>query len=145
MPATVMVRHKEHLQQQVQAGSHRWIVDEPIEAGGDGAGPDPYALLLAALGACTSMTLMMYARVKQWPLESVQVELSHERIHATDCQTCLSQEGRVDKIRRNIHLFGPLSQEQVDRLRWIATRCPVHQTLISETQIVDTLHYQATG
>ncbi len=97
--------------QEITAGTHRFISDEPIQAGGADSGPSPYHLLLSALGSCTSMTLGIYARRQQWPLESVTVELSHSRIHATDCADCETKEGMLDRIDLDITLVGKLSEE----------------------------------
>jgi uncharacterized OsmC-like protein len=144
MSANVEVRYLQNLQHEVQVGNHRLLVDEPGNYGGDDMGPDPYDLMLAALGACTSMTMLIYARRKKWPLENVYIELSHERIHAKDCETCESKAGKVDRIHRIITLEGPLSDEQVDRLKEIVVLCPVHQTLITETQIIDTMRHSPT-
>ncbi|HVI23232.1 MAG TPA: OsmC family protein [Myxococcales bacterium] len=121
--------------QDVQAGRHRLVVDEPVSYGGTDAGPTPYALLLAALGACTSMTVRLYAQRKGWPLESVEVRLSHDKIHAKDCEGCDTKEGKLDRIVREVILGGPLSEEQRKRLGEIADRCPVHRTLTSEIDI----------
>jgi len=121
--------------QEIETGRHRLIADEPVEAGGADAGPSPYELLLAALGACTSMTLSMYARRKQWPLEQVTVRLRHDKIHAQDCAECETKEGMLDRIEREISLAGPLDAEQRERLLAIANRCPVHRTLVSEVDI----------
>ena len=134
---TIVVQSKENLRQEITAGNHILIADEPIASGGADAGPDPYSLLLAALGACTSMTLQIYARQKQWQLQSVRVVLTHERIHAADCEQCETKEGKLDRIWREIHLEGELNKEQQLRLRDIAKRCPVHRTLTSEISIVD--------
>jgi uncharacterized OsmC-like protein len=134
--ATVVVRGSASgFTQEVEAGRHRLAADEPVAAGGADAGPSPYELLLAALGACTSMTLAMYARRKQWPLEQVTVRLEHARIHAQDCAECDTKEGMLDRIEREISLTGPLSGEQRTRLLEIANRCPVHRTLASEIDI----------
>ena len=122
------------LQQLITAGRHHIVADEPVPTGGD-TGPNPYDLLLAALGACTSMTLRLYATRKNLPLEKVSVSLNHDRIHATDCEECETTTGFVDRIDRTIHLDGPLTQEQRDRLLEIADKCPVHRTLTSETVI----------
>ena len=121
--------------QEIEAGRHRLVADEPEAAGGTDTGPSPYELLLAALGSCTSMTVAMYARRKQWPLERVVVRLQHARIHAEDCAECETKEGRLDRIEREISLSGPLTAEQRDRLLEIANRCPVHRTLTSEIDI----------
>ena len=123
------------LAQGIETGRHRLGADEPVEAGGADAGPSPYELLLAALGACTSMTLSMYARRKQWPLEGVTVRLEHAKIHAQDCAECETKEGMLDRIERDISLAGPLTAEQRARLLEIANRCPVHRTLVSEIDI----------
>jgi putative redox protein len=123
------------LAQEIETGRHRLVADEPVEAGGTDTGPSPYELLLAALGACTSMTLSMYARRKQWPLEQVTVRLRHDKIHAQDCAECETKEGRLDRIEREISLAGPLDAEQRERLLAIANRCPVHRTLVSEVDI----------
>lgn len=136
MATNIRVTSDAGLQQQIEAGQHHLTADEPAEAGGDGAGPDPYSLLLASLGACTSITLMMYARRKGWPLEQVEVELSHAKVHADDCQECEGREGRVDRIERRIHVQGDLDQEQITRLGEIAKRCPVHQTLQAGSVVV---------
>jgi len=117
-------------QNEVVVGRHRFLVDEPESVGGDDAGPSPYQLLNAALGACTSITLRMYAARKSWPLEHVSVRLTHEKGHAEDCAACdENQKSRVDIITRDITLEGPLDEKQRARLMEIADRCPVHRTL----------------
>ena len=115
---------------------HSVIADEPPPPGDD-LGPSPYELLLAALGACTSMTLLMYARRKGWPLDRVRIDLSHERVHAEDCEQCEQSEGRVEVIHRSIRLEGDLDTEQRERLAYIATRCPVHKTLLESPTSID--------
>jgi uncharacterized OsmC-like protein len=121
--------------QDIAIGPHRLQADEASDHGGNDAGPDPYELLLAALGACTSMTIKMYAERKQWPLLSVQVRLMHSQIHAEDCAECETRQGMIDRIEREISLVGDLSEDQRHRLLEIANRCPVHRTLTSEIKI----------
>ena len=124
--------------QQIAAGHHRLAADEPRPIGDD-AGPTPYDLLLAALGACTSMTVRMYANRKGWPLERVRVTLRHSRIHAEDCAGCETTKGWIDHIDLEVELAGDLDDTQRQRLLQIAERCPVHQTLTSEVDIATTL------
>jgi putative redox protein len=121
--------------QAIVAGAHRLAADEPASVGGGDTGPTPYGLLLAALGACTTMTLRLYAERKKLPLEKVSVRLRHEKIHARDCENCETQEGRIDRIEREIVLEGPLDGAQRQRLLEIAEKCPVHRTLHSEVLI----------
>jgi putative redox protein len=120
--------------QQITAGHHRVVADEPRPIGDD-AGPNPYDLVLAGLGACTSMTLRMYADRKAWPLDSIRVTLRHSRIHAEDCAHCETTKGWIGHIDREIVLTGALDDSQRQRLLQIAEQCPVHQTLISEIDI----------
>ena len=124
--------------QRITAGGHVLSADEPAPVGHD-TGPSPYDLLLAGLGACTSMTLRMYAARKGWPLENVSVSLRHSRIHAEDCADCATQSGRLDRIERVIDLTGDLDAEQRLRLLEIADRCPVHRTLHSEVDVRTTM------
>ena len=135
----VVVTSQTNLRNEVRYGSdHSFITDEPIGAGGDDAGPDPYTLLLAALGSCISMTVNLYARRKQWPLERVTVRLRQIRIHAKDCQECSQNtEGYVHRIERSVSFTGPLSDEQRARLQEIAHKCPVHKTLSSQIIIAE--------
>src|ERR1700722_14270823 len=126
-------------QRQVPAGDrqrvHRMLADEPVKVGGLDSGPGPYDLLLAALGACTSMTVRLYADRKQWSLKRVMVRLKHGRIYATDCADCETKEGMIDHIDRTITFEGELDAEQRQRLMEIADKCPVHRTLTSEVII----------
>jgi putative redox protein len=118
------------------SNGHAWIGDEP-EGVGDGLGPDPYELLLSALGSCTAMTVTMYARRKGWRLENVRVDASHERIHAKDCEDCEEKEGQIDQFSLKIEFEGDLDEEQRKRLLEIAARCPVRRTLTSGPRVVD--------
>lgn len=121
--------------QEVVAGPHHLQADEPAGVGGSGAGPDPYDFLLAGLGACTSMTVGLYARRKGWPLEDITVSLRHSRIHAKDCEECLTKGGMLDRIEVDISLTGSLTAEQRSKLMEAASHCPVHRTLTSEVNI----------
>ncbi|MFT5464311.1 MAG: putative OsmC-like protein/pimeloyl-ACP methyl ester carboxylesterase [Planctomycetota bacterium] len=122
--------------QEIQAGKHTLTADEPLAVGGADLGPSPYDLLLSALGACTSMTLRMYANHKGWPLQGVSVELKHSKVHAEDCATCESDTGKIDRIERSIKIDGELDDTQRARLIEIADRCPVHRTLEGEKEIL---------
>ena len=121
--------------QEIIAGQHHLRADEPPSAGGTDTGPTPYDLLLAALGACTSMTVGMYARRKSWPLEKIAVRLQHSKIHAKDCADCETKEVFLDRIDRELEFTGPLTPEQRSKLLEIAERCPVHRTLMSQINI----------
>jgi putative redox protein len=135
----VIVSSLHNLQNEVRYGDDkRLIIDEPASLGGDGAGPDPYTLLLAALGGCISMTVTLYARRKGWPLERVTVRLRQNRIHAKDCEECSdSMEGFVHRIERAVTFEGELTDEQRARLTEISHKCPVHKTLTSQIVIAD--------
>jgi putative redox protein len=134
---TVLVRETRRgkFQQEVIVGHHRLLADEPVSSGGMDSGLGPYDLLLAGLGACTSMTLRLYADRKQLPLRQTSVRLRHSKIHAADCADCESKEGMLDRIERAITLDGDLDAEQRTRLMEIADKCPVHRTLESEINI----------
>jgi putative redox protein len=121
--------------QEITAGSHHLRADEPLSSGGTETGPTPYDLLLAALGSCTSMTIALYARRKQWPLNSVTIRLRHSRVHAEDCATCETHDAKLTVIDREIELDGPLDDSQRARLLAIANRCPVHLTLGSRIDV----------
>jgi putative redox protein len=113
----------------VTTDGHNWLADEPRALGGNDSGPDPYEHLLAGLGACTSMTLRMYAERKGWPLDQVSVTLFHSRDHRADCEHCEDPHAAMELIERRVRLRGALSDEQVQRLLEIANKCPVHRTL----------------
>lgn len=134
---TVLVRETGDgkFQQEILSGPHRFLADEPVKVGGLDSGPGPYDLLLAGFGACTSMTLRLYAEHKKLPLGRVSVQLAHNKIHAEDCLNCETKEGMVDRIDRNITMEGPLDAEQRKRLLEIADKCPVHRTLESKIEI----------
>ncbi len=135
----VVVTSLSNLRNEVAYGGGRTLLtDEPAELGGEGAGPDPYTLLLAALGSCVSMTVTLYARRKGWPLERVRVRLRQRRVHAKDCAECGIDSGDfIHHIERAVELEGDLSKEQRARLQEIAHRCPVHRTLTSEIAVTD--------
>jgi uncharacterized OsmC-like protein/pimeloyl-ACP methyl ester carboxylesterase len=122
-------------EQQIVAGSHRYLADEPVSVGGNGSGPSPYEYLLAGLGACTSMTIRLYAELKKLPLKRVSVRLKHDKIHATDCENCETKDGKIDRIEREITLEGELDATQRAKLMEIADKCPVHRTLHGEIDV----------
>ncbi len=131
-----VVGGREHYPQRVRAGDHLWRADEPASLGGSDTGPTPYQLLLSSLGSCVAITLRMYADRKEIPLEGVRIRLRHSKIHATDCEECESEEGRIDRIEEHLELIGDdLTEHQRDRLLEISKMCPVHRTLTSETTI----------
>jgi uncharacterized OsmC-like protein len=136
-PGTVIVRETRRgkFQQDIISGTHHLTADEPVQVGGLDSGPGPYDLLLASLGACTSMTLRLYAERKKLPLTRVEVRLRHSRIYATDCAECETKEGMLDRIERVITLEGNLDADQRARLLEMADKCPVHRTLKSEIDI----------
>lgn len=130
-------------QTEILANEHHLIADEPVSLGGGNTGPTPYDYLVAALGACTSMTLRMYGDRKQLPLDGIVVRLKHSKVHANDCSECTTREGKVDVIEREIELIGALDEPQRKRLLEIADRCPVHRTLHSEILIKSRLKEEA--
>jgi len=134
-PDVVVRGDARSFEQKIAVGRHNLVADEPVSAGGSDAGPDPYDYLLSALGVCTSMTVGLYARRHQFPLENIMVSLSHSRIHAMDCEECATKEGMLDRIDLEIELTGSLTAEQHAKLMEIAAKCPVHRTLTSEINI----------
>jgi putative redox protein len=137
-PRRVVVRETRNskFQQTVTVGPHQILADEPVAAGGEDSGPGPYDFLLAALGACKSMTMRLYADRKSLPLERATVTLNHSKIHAQDCAECETKEGMLDQIDVAIGLEGALNAEQRQRILEIADKCPVHRTLTSEIRIL---------
>jgi uncharacterized OsmC-like protein len=139
----VKLTMKEGFRTQITAGAHTLIADEPKEAGGTDEGPSPYELLLAALGACTAMTLKMYVERKKLPITDVEVSLTFDRIHIDDCESCVKEERlnnqEVQHISRLIYVTGDVTEEQKERLLYIAGRCPVHVTLHSNPHVEDAL------
>jgi uncharacterized OsmC-like protein len=137
-PRNVVVRETRNgkFQQTISIGPHQMLADEPVAAGGDDTGPGPYDYLLAGLGACTSMTMRMYADRKSLPLDRVTVTLRHSKIYARDCAECETKAGMLDQIERVISMEGALDAEQRQKLMEIADKCPVHRTLTSEIHIV---------
>jgi len=134
--ADVVVRGNSHsFEQQIAVGRNNLVADEPVNAGGGDAGPDPYDYLLTALGACTSMTVGFYARRNKLPLEDIKVSLWHSRIYARDCEECETKQGLLDRIDLEVELTGSLSEAQHAKLIEIAAKCPVHRTLTSEINI----------
>ena len=141
--AVVSVSYQRNLQHSVKIRNHTLILDEPKDLGGDDKGPTPYEIMLAGLGACTSMTMLMYARRKGWQVDNIEIDLQHSRIHANDCETCETKEGQLDKITRSIRIKGNLNAEQRNKLLEIAEKCPVHRTLTHENLIIDEIQLVA--
>lgn len=136
-PVTLHARNS--FRTEVEAGPHRWVLDEPVDVGGGGEGPTPYDMLASALGSCTAMTLHFYAQREKLPLEGVDVTVTHDRQHAKDCADCTTQQGYIHRFRVQIVLLGPLTDEQRQKLLTIAARCPVAKTLQSEIKIDEVL------
>lgn len=136
---SIVVESSDGLRQEISVRGKSVVADEPRDAGGSDDGMTPYELLLGALGSCTAMTLILYARRKQWPVEHVRVELDHSRVHVKDCENCDEQDARLDYFRKRITVTGDLSEEQRARLEEIARRCPVHRTLMGTIRIDDQL------
>ncbi|MBV8520283.1 MAG: OsmC family protein [Acidobacteria bacterium] len=139
MAAPVVVRSRGTFRNEVEAGAHRFVLDEPAGAGGTDEGPTPYDMLASALGGCTSMTLVFYARREKMPLEGVDVTVTHDRQSAKDCIDCATQNGFIHRFHVAIRLHGPLTDEQREHLLAVAARCPVRKTLSSEIRIDEVL------
>jgi putative redox protein len=135
MSRTITAHTIKNYQVEVNARQHRFVADEPESKGGDDCGPNPYDLLLASLAACKIITVHMYAQRKGWPVERVNIHMSHQKSDAADCDDCTSESGKIDEIYCDISFEGDLDDDQRQRLAEIANRCPVHRTLTSETKI----------
>jgi putative redox protein len=135
----VILRNRGSFRTEVEAGPHRFIVDEPVDVGGGGEGPTPYDMLASALGSCTAMTLHYYAKREHLPLDAVEVRVSHDRQHVRDCADCTSTQGYIHRFRVEIRLDGALSEEQRQKLLSIAARCPVAKMLQNEIRIDEVL------
>lgn len=136
IPKSVLVKvGTDTLLADVQAGRHTFVLDEPVGAGGQDRGPTPYDLLLAALGACTAITLRLYADQKKWPLEAIEVRLRHQRAHRADCDACEQPGQMLEEIEKELRLVGPLTEEQRQRLELISQKCPVQKTLMNALRI----------
>ncbi|WP_065187730.1 bifunctional alpha/beta hydrolase/OsmC family protein [Shewanella woodyi] len=134
------VEEKDHkFTQTIISDSHVWLADEPLKVGGKNLGPDPYEHLLAALGACTSMTMRMYADRKKWPLEDIKIDLSHSRTYIKDCEDCETGNTQLDTLSREIELVGALTEDQRQSLLTISEKCPVHKTLHSKLKVTTEL------
>ncbi len=136
---SVVVRGGPDLKQEIVARGKTVVADEPTSAGGTDEGPTPYELLLGALGACTAMTIVLYAKRKSWPVERVTVELEHDRVHAEDCFACEGRDVFLDRVRKRIIVDGPLHEEQRARLEEISRKCPVQRTLAGKVRVEDEL------
>lgn len=139
MGMPVVLRSRGSFRTEVEAGPHRWVLDEPVDAGGGGEGPTPYDMLASALGSCTAMTLHFYAQREQLPLESVDITVTHDRQNAKQCSDCSAQSGWIHRFKVEIKLHGPLDDAQRAKLMTIATRCPVAKALQSEIRIDEVL------
>jgi putative redox protein len=139
MALPVVLHARGSFRTEVEAGPHRFVLDEPADVGGAGEGPTPYDMLAAALGGCTAMTLQFYAKREKLPLEGVDVSVTHDRQYAKDCADCTTQSGFIHRFRVEIKLLGPLDEAQRQKLLTIAGRCPVAKTLSAEIRI-DEVH-----
>jgi putative redox protein len=141
--AAVVVRGGPGLRQEIEVRGKTVVVDEPADVGGTDEGPTPYELLLGALGSCTAMTVLMYARRKGWELTGVTVELENDRVHVRDCEACESSDAYLDRIQVRIAVDGPLHEEQRAKLEEIARRCPVNKTLAGNVRVEEELTLSA--
>jgi putative redox protein len=140
MTVPVVLHSRGSFRTEVEAGPHRFVLDEPADAGGAGEGPTPYDMLASALGGCTAMTLQFYAKREVIPLTGVDVTVTHDRQYAKDCADCTTQSGFIHRFRVEIHLIGDtLSEAQRQKLLTIAGRCPVAKTLSAEIRIDEVL------
>jgi putative redox protein len=139
MSLPVILHARGSFRTEVEAGPHRFVLDEPADVGGAGEGPTPYDMLAAALGGCTAMTLQFYAKREKLPLEGVDVSVTHDRQYAKDCADCTTQSGFIHRFRVEIKLLGPLDEAQRQKLLTIAGRCPVAKTLSAEIRIDEVL------
>src|SRR5262249_27943527 len=128
----VVVESRDGLIQQISARGKQIVADEPVESGGLNQGMTPYELLLGALGSCTAMTILLYARRKGWSVDGVRVELSHERVHLEDCVNCEEKDAYLDRFTKVVTVRGSLDEAQRARLEEISRRCPVHRTLLGQ-------------
>ena len=135
----VIVRSTRSLRNDIEAGPHKLIADEPVESGGTAAGPTPYDFLNAALGACTSMTIHVVARRENIPIESIEITVSNDRMYAKDCADCTSTEGYIHRFSVSVRVTGDLTPAQRERILTVAKRCPVAKTLMSEIRVDDVL------
>lgn len=139
MTLPVVLHNRGTFRTEVEAGPHRFVLDEPVAAGGSAEGPTPYDMLASALGACTAMTLNYYAKREKIPLEGVDVTVTHDRQYAQDCAECVTKAGYIHRFKVELKLLGPLDEPQRQRLLVIAGRCPVAKTLGSEIRIDEVL------
>ena len=131
----ITAQNKLNYQVNIDTDGFSILSDEPQGVGGDNLGPSPFQLLLASLAACTAMTVRMYAKRKAWPVESINLSLDHEKVSADACDDCLTTTGKIDIINIHVDFEGDLTEDQKERLRYIAGRCPVHKSLTTETRI----------
>lgn len=133
----INIEYKNNYMHEAKIGNKTIVMDEPTEAGGDDLGPTPVEMMVAALGACTSMTIMMYARRKGWQIDDIKIKLNLDKIQASECETCETKVGKINKITRQITIKGLLDEDQQKRLIEIAQKCPVHEALKHENLVID--------